>query len=707
MKQFIYTKQLLKKLAFATLAIGAMTACSHDTVYQGPDSQPENPTVDNRVANTFDFVTSSAVNITVDYSASALGSVYFEIFDKNPYTADAEGDAAPQQDSNAKPLFAGYTDDKGRFNKTITLPAYAKHLYITTGNMLLGAPMLEADVANGRATASLSASKASTRGAVTGYALADGEKGTTVPANLYTANGNTVTSEWVTPLGRYDLHTGRPNYILSGSYLDEAAAAGLVFNDEEMQGLFEAVGNSVNVDKKCPDYLRVNYDLELARESELAITLVGSFTGWNNSLGYYIYEGEAPTDLNDVQVIMLFPNTQDGCWYKTDGKGKISVARDDVDYHGAIALNRGDAVRLYYYPNHTKGNFNKEGETKIFPAGTKIGFVLKNNGWGTQGQNYAVRANGTVTHNWWASSTQGLSVTLDKTKVDLGDAPRTCKFQYKDFVVLGFEDYGDDENFSDLAFAIRPAEAFKPLPKLESKETSQKMGVYGFEDLWPSKGDYDMNDVLVDYQYVKKEEKFDNETQYTTKQETFSFTTYQNYAALHSGLAIKVNFSGNPESVVVSKGKNGNFETYTAAVEDGNIYVLTEDINKEIGTEYRITANYANGISTQSEVEPFIFRRDAEGGKRLEVHMPFYAPSSLVNRDYFHTEDDLSDPDAGKYYVRDGNYPFAFYLAGGDINDFKSTLLNSANEKRPIEEIYPKFLEWSVSKGAKNTDWYK
>lgn len=703
-----------KQFELMTVAALLMTACSKNLdLYEGPQPEPT-PVVTPeapRVINSFDFKTTKDVQVSVDYSANAFGAVYFEIYDQNPY-AEAEGDAASQIKEGLHPLYAGYTDSKGKFSKTITLPAYLTKLYITTGNMLLGAPMLEADVAGNRAAATLN-SKARTRGAVTNYAQADGSNTKNVPENLWKSNGNAITPEWITPLGGFDSHTGRPDYILSGSKLAEAQTKKLVFSDAEMQGMFEAVGNSVSVNKSCPDYLRINYDLELKRESELTITLVGSFTGWNNSLGYYIYEGEAPKSLADVQIIMLFPNTQDGTWYKTNNDGSINTKREDVDYHGAIAMNRGEAVQLKYFPGYKNGDYSNPVDK--FPEGVKIGFVLKNNGWGCQGTNYAVRQNGNITHNWWASSTKGLSVTNDGNAADktkLGDSPRTCKFQYQDFVVLGFEDYGDDQNFSDLAFALRPAEAFQKLPELQSKETRQQMGVYGFEDLWPAKGDYDMNDVLVDYKYAKKMEKFDNQGDdaYKTKSETFSFTTYQNYAALHSGLAVKIKFAGNPESITFSAGKNGNYTQLDVKREkeaDGDIFILTEDINVEIGTEYILTANYTTGITRQSEIEPFIFRWNTNGINRWEVHLPFKKPSAFADYEYFKTDDDLSDPDKGIFYVRDGNYPFAFFLAGGDINAFKNTLLNSAYERKPIDTVYPNFIPWSTSNGQQYPDWYK
>jgi LruC domain-containing protein len=58
------------------------------------------------------------------------------------------------------------------------------------------------------------------------------------------------------------------------------------------------------------------------------------------------------------------------------------------------------------------------------------------------------------------------------------------------------------------------------------------------------------------------------------------------------------------------------------------------------------------------------------------------------------------------YFVREGNYPFAFYLHGVNISVFENTILKRENESKRIDEFFPEFLEWSISNGAKNQDWY-
>lgn len=73
---------------------------------------------------------------------------------------------------------------------------------------------------------------------------------------------------------------------------------------------------------------------------------------------------------------------------------------------------------------------------------------------------------------------------------------------------------------------------------------------------------------------------------------------------------------------------------------------------------------------------------------------------------YFGTGDDASKPSNDIFFVRSGNYPFAFYLAGVNIDAFKNTILLRENESIMIDNLYPDILEWSTSKGTKKAQWY-
>jgi LruC domain-containing protein len=407
----------------------------------------------------------------------------------------------------------------------------------------------------------------------------------------------------------------------------------------------------------------------------------------------------------DINIIMLFPNTQDGEWAR-------AVEKKLVDYNG-IGVNRGDVVQLMYYPNIA--NDDKTGATKVFPKGTRIGFVLKTQAWAMQGKDYSLDIgafSGQKKYNVWCSTTDGLSYGK-KLAGDGGKYPnlegqsRGAKFSYKTangdtYTLISFEDAMDDLDFDDLIFALKPVRVFAPVPEIEDKKSSTT-GVYAFEDLWPKKGDYDLNDAVVN---AKHEKVFNNNGKII--KETFYLTTYQNYVTLTSGLALTLETKKNPSKIYMRKIANGStVEEEVSFTKDGKVYYLTSDFKAELGTTYILELDYNTPLSSSADlasIKPFIYRSEADGD--WEVHIPMEAPTAKMNTSYFGKEDDCSIPANGLYFVRQGNYPFAFYLAGANISVFEETILKHSNEGKRIDELFPGFLEWSTSGGKTNQNWY-
>ena len=139
--------------------------------------------------------------------------------------------------------------------------------------------------------------------------------------------------------------------------------------------------------------------------------------------------------------------------------------------------------------------------------------------------------------------------------------------------------------------------------------------------------------------------------------------------------------------------------------------VLTNDVNTNKGAEYKVKVIHAENSPVEKETidaEPFIFRAEESGDAVAwwEVHLTGYKPTSKVNVGYFNTGDDCSQPDKDIYYVRSGEYPFAFFLAGATETDL-SKMLDPNNESVAINKLYSGYSGWVTSNGAKNTDWYK
>lgn len=697
------------------------------------DYRSDNPTDDAAKVNLFDFSTVSEVKLTVDYSASKpTAPIFFKVYSEDPFDGD-------ELNENIKPVYAGFTDADGLFSQSVELPSYATDLYVFTGDFFVNEQLMEAKVTNNAASAVAGSTPAAAR-----RALSQGSGVLTDDlSNLYQLSylvdyktGDklevpSIYNEWKTWLGKWDSRTGRPDYLLKS---DDEQYSALTFDEEDMKGIRQSLAAAIVRKEVCPMEFRQEADLTLQESSAVSVTFVGSNTCWNNTLGYYYYQGEAPKNLKDIHVVMLFPNTQDGLSQFINNPKKEYYN----NYNGNIALERGETVQLIYYPYIAQNNM--EDATPIFPKGTKIGFLMKANGWGMQKTNgntkyfngYKGAANGSKIgrqYNCWSASTDGLSYCEPNEEQNVWDkgsmmnpnperVSRTAKFAYEkdgqQYAIVALEDAANDVDYGDVILALKPVGVFQKLPVPTSKAWSSS-SVYAYEDLWPSAGDYDMNDALVEAKEdrVLTMFKIKNRT-FLTKQ-TFNLTTYQNYVTKKSGLALTLepNKDYIPTDIKMKKILPRTTEPVEAnfikeEYSDGKaVYLLTDDIKKEINTTYIMELTYEGGVqdTKSAKIKPFIYC-DEEEGKRWEVHIPKEAPTAKMNTSYFGTMSDKSKPAEGLYYVGEGNYPFAFQLAGVSIDAFENTILLRENEKKAIDVFFPEFTEWSTSNGTKNKKWY-
>ena len=696
----------LGKICLGFMLGVSMTACVDKSMY-GTSIDPDDY-MPGEAPNSFDFSTVQKVNLNVDYSAyKTYGPVFFGVYTENPFVTGSDYEV---WNEDVSPIYEDYTEENGKFNAVVELPTYAQHLYIATGNFFTGMMLLEADVQNGNASVVAENNQvAATRGwtRAEGPGVLTNDLSSLNLTNIITDNGvvtdQKLYNEWKNWLGSWNSATGRPNYLLDKSTADPR----LIISDQEMEGLFATVGKAFVSGSAMNEEYCSYPDLLLEKDSEVTFTILGSGTCWNSSLGYYYYtDSNKPTQKEDIHIVMIFPNTQDGEWNNATKWNLRS-------YNNNVGTNRGDVVQLMYYPNIA--NDDKSGATTIFPKGTRIGFILKTQAWAMQGPNYALNIgafSGQKKYNCWCTTTDGLSYGK-KLKGDTGKYPnlegqsRGAKFSYKatngdTYTLISFEDAMDDLDFDDLIFALKPVGVFAPVPEIANKKSSTN-GVYAFEDLWPNKGDYDLNDAIVN---AKHEKEFNNSGKII--KETFYLTTFQNYVTLTNGLALTLNTKVDPKSIVMKKIAPESTEAVDANfTNDGNVYYLTEDFNGELGTTYILELTYGSALTSAEKlasIQPFIYRR--EGDKNWEVHIPMEAPTAKMNTSYFGKGDDRSNPDKGLYFVRQGNYPFAFYLKGADISVFEETILKRENESKAIDKLFPDFLKWSNSNGETNQDWY-
>ena len=613
--------------------------------------------------NTSNFSTIQKVQVEIDYSNSE-SRVPFSIYDGNPLI---EGENTTILKENVQALDGAWTDEQGKFTATVELPAYVSNVYIVSTSPF-ARQAIPGKIVNGVLKVSDTDEQLTTR--------ASYRESTRFDRNRFNNLG------WNTNLGSFDDRSGVIDYAYKGN------DPKLTLSKSEMNELRTTVSKVLNTLGSCPEEYRTQADLYVEEdETAVVLTALRGWTCWNSSLGYYYYRyDQAPASLKDVKVYAVFPNTQ-MIW----NNGSLQASPQGI--------KEGTAVQLKYFddPEYPKG--------KNFPKGYYIGFILACNAWNT----YFTGFNSyTLTEGFYASSTKGFS-----TKVNSGIDVRTAMFKDKNSnIAIAFEDFMDDQNFTDVVFSLKANPEITNVPPVDEdlNTTIEKTGVYAFEDEWPKAGDYDMNDVLVQYTYQKVFNIFNE-----ILSESFTFKTLYNKSTVFTnGLGFILSNEGNAQSIeyFIRKENEKDFTVASGAdkfTRESNAIILTDNVKTNPNAEYKVTFKYGDKNSNKKQetsIDAFIYRPSKEG-IRLEVHCPMKKPTSKVDTSLFGQYEDCSKPNEGIYYVsnQENIYPFAFYLSNANANDIAELKNFDKNEKKSISEIYPKFIDWA--KYGTNADWYK
>jgi len=271
---------------------------------------------------------------------------------------------------------------------------------------------------------------------------------------------------------------------------------------------------------------------------------------------------------------------------------------------------------------------------------------------------------------------------------------------------------GDGVPDSDDAYPNDPARAFNNYSPVTG------FGSLAFEDLWPGTGDYDFNDLVLNYRFKTITNANNKVTEVVATfviraigaglQNGFGFQLPGNIVAAAdveaAGYKLKESFihlnpngteaGQNKTTVIVFDNVNkimpspGGFGVNTVP---GNIYVKPDTTVVSIIFKPNTYSIADVGIE---QFNPFMII-NLERGK--EVHLPDNPPTSLVNQAYFNTSNDNSDPASGRYYKTKTNLPWAIRISSG---------FDYPNETVQITNAYLKFAAWAQSAGAQYPDWY-
>lgn len=277
-------------------------------------------------------------------------------------------------------------------------------------------------------------------------------------------------------------------------------------------------------------------------------------------------------------------------------------------------------------------------------------------------------------------------------------------------------DDGDDDGVPDDEddYPENPDKAF------DNYFPATGYGTLAYEDLWPGKGDYDFNDLVLDY-------KFQIVTNSSNKvvEIVGSFIVKAFGAGMHNGFAFQFpNDNVDQDHLTVTGydiqenyinlNNNGleNGQSKPTIIVFDDAYNIMAHPGTGIGVNTSPSAPYIDPVTltiniefssaeyTMAEVDienfnPFIIVNLTRG---KEVHLPNYVPTDLVDPSYFGTQHDDSNPATGRYYKTANNLPWA-------INIYES--FDYPKERIEISQTYLHFINWATNNGQSYDDWYQ
>lgn len=241
-----------------------------------------------------------------------------------------------------------------------------------------------------------------------------------------------------------------------------------------------------------------------------------------------------------------------------------------------------------------------------------------------------------------------------------------------------------------------------------------QFGTLAFEDLFPNKGDYDMNDLVVDYNFkeylnaqnkiVKIDVSLELRAAGGVQENGFGFEmgVDADKVAAVTGFQLvggQVKLGSNGVETGQNKAVIIAFDNALQLLGGGNILNTEKEKGQINPVSLNLNIQFTAPVTRQelgaAPFNPFIFVNTLRG---KEVHLPGYRPTTLANVDFFGSGDDVTNPNSGVFYQTATGLPFAINVPVSFAYPV---------ERAPINAGHLKFTQWAQSGGSLFSDWYK
>lgn len=341
---------------------------------------------------------------------------------------------------------------------------------------------------------------------------------------------------------------------------------------------------------------------------------------------------------------------------------------------------------------------------------------------------YDLRMNGDITGSTTNSTINEVKV-INQLRFD---GPNVVTGPVEVAQTNGILDNGNGSNFTNGATFVSFANILNTIPTSECNPEgvnppppppppltdNYTTGTAVYEDLWPSKGDYDVNDLVVYYKYNLRTNSENKVVDIIAKfyvkaagaglKNGFGFqidgltpdqvSSVTGYNLQHSYISLNANGTEAGQSKAVIIAWDNTDDVINRA--DPSTFFNTLP-NTAVGTAdtITITIHLTTPLSTTvvgtAPFNPFLIKGM---NRAVEIHLPNYIPTSLADQSYFGNSDDDSNPGISKFYKTTSNLPWALNIP---------VVFNYPFEYVDITQTYTHFAAWAQSGGAVYDDWYE
>jgi LruC domain-containing protein len=584
------------------------------------------------------------------------------------------------------------TNTQGAINTTLSVPAYVDTLIVDPSSLGLLHNAKIFLVGN-----SLNCTLGGTQGSKGNIAGTFSKEGHILfTESNYTTMGVGGTGAYFKSMGNADVN-GRPLYL---------EPTGDIISSEMLSYISYSLPESKSVPKLHPEFIAngTASNIDVTKKSNVWATFIYEGAGYRNTVGYYVYDTKnPPATAKDIDTIYtLLPNASmvnsggslksgDKIWLGTFDAGKTI---------GFVLF--ADAWRSYQTFNtaapayYTNSNFNPEPTDSL----KRHTVLLSNNGKYIIGFEDMNRTYASCDHDF-----NDVCIYASSDPVD------AISNQAVQQLLVPTDSDGDGVSDAYDAFPNDPTRAY-----ISYYPSQNTWGTLAFEDLWPVTGDYDLNDLVVSYQYKFIANAQNNVVEF-----------YANYAPLAAGAVyyngFGIQFPFNPSDVKIVTGQstkntyinlnsNGTeagqtkavivpFDDYSNLISNpGKASILNTDMAKAKinGDTSHIYLQFNTPISQLSlgsaPFNPFVISNKR---RTYEVHLPGQLPTDLADKSLLGTLQDASNASTNKYYLTKDNHPWALSF---------TVPFTYPIEGVDISKAYLHFLDWANSGGTLYTDWY-